>query len=101
MNSGAYELVRRSVEEHALSDDERLLERLRITQDKELPPMRFLFRIFGKPCFPRGELVADMLQCLDTDARNSRSLDLVAVICLRHRLYFLAYCIWISCIYMK
>ena len=58
MNSGAYELVRRSVEEHALSDDERLLERLRITQDKELPPMRFLFRIFGKPCFPRGELVA-------------------------------------------
>lgn len=38
-----------------------LLERLelrRITPDKELPPMTFLFRLFGKPCFPRGELVA-------------------------------------------
>lgn len=34
------------------------LERRRITPDKELPPMRFLFRLFGKPCFPRGELVA-------------------------------------------
>lgn len=58
MNSEALDLVRRSVAEHALSDDERLLEHLRITQDKELPPMRFLFRIFGRPCFPRGELVA-------------------------------------------
>ena len=35
------------------------LERLRrITPDRELPPMRFLFRLFGRPCFPRGELVA-------------------------------------------
>ena len=41
-----------------MTDDERLLEALRITRDKELPPMHFLFRIFGKPCFPRGELVA-------------------------------------------
>lgn len=38
-----------------------LLERLesrRITPDKEIPPMQFLFQMFGKPCFPRGELVA-------------------------------------------
>ena len=41
-----------------MTDDERQLESLRITRDKELPPMHFLFRIFGKPCFPRGELVA-------------------------------------------
>ena len=41
-----------------MTDDERLMEALRITRDKELPPMHFLFRIFGKPCFPRGELVA-------------------------------------------
>ena len=41
-----------------MTEDERLLEQLRITKDKELPEMDFLFRIFGKPCFPRGELVA-------------------------------------------
>ena len=38
-----------------------LLERLeqrRITPDKEIPPMQFLFQMFCKPCFPRGELVA-------------------------------------------
>ena len=29
-----------------------------ITTDTPLPPMRFLFRIFSRPCFPRGELVA-------------------------------------------
>ena len=34
------------------------LERMRITPDKALQPMDFLFRLFGKPCFPRGELVA-------------------------------------------
>lgn len=58
MNEKVFELVRQSVTDHAMTDDDRLLERLRITCDKELPPMRFLFRIFGKPCFPRGELVA-------------------------------------------
>lgn len=38
-----------------------LLERLeqrRITPDKEIPPMQFLFQMFCRPCFPRGELVA-------------------------------------------
>lgn len=34
------------------------LEQRRITPDTELPPMEFLFQLFGKPCFPRGELVA-------------------------------------------
>ena len=35
-----------------------LLEKLRITPEKQLEPMEFLFRLFGKPCFPRRELVA-------------------------------------------
>lgn len=34
------------------------LENRRITPDKEIPPMQFLFQMFCKPCFPRGELVA-------------------------------------------
>ena len=34
------------------------LEKLRITPDKQLPQMDFLFQLFGKPCFPRRELVA-------------------------------------------
>lgn len=34
------------------------LELRRITPNKEIPPMQFLFQMFGKPCFPRGELVA-------------------------------------------
>ncbi|MBO6144948.1 MAG: AAA family ATPase [Prevotella sp.] len=42
----------------ALSPQQLLLEQLRITTDKQLKPMDFLFRLFGKPCFPRGELVA-------------------------------------------
>ena len=34
------------------------LDQYRITPDKQLPKMDFLFRLFGKPCFPRRELVA-------------------------------------------
>ncbi|MGN0874721.1 MAG: AAA family ATPase [Akkermansia sp.] len=34
------------------------LDNLRITPDREIPPMQFLFELFCKPCFPRGELVA-------------------------------------------
>ena len=34
------------------------LEQLRVTPDKQLPPMDFLFQLFGRPCFPRRELVA-------------------------------------------
>ena len=58
MSEQAFNLLRRSVVNHSMSDDEKMLEQLRITRDKELPLMQFLFRIFGKPCFPRGELVA-------------------------------------------
>lgn len=42
-------------------ETEKMLERLegrRITPERELPRMEFLFRLFHKPCFPRGELVA-------------------------------------------
>ena len=35
-----------------------LLEEMRITPEKKLPKMDFLFRLFGMPCFPRRELVA-------------------------------------------
>jgi len=42
----------------ALPPEALRLESLRITVDKKLEPMEFLFRLFGKPCFPRGELVA-------------------------------------------
>ena len=45
-------------EETTLSPQMLLLEQLRITPEKELPKMEFLFRLFGKPCFPRRELVA-------------------------------------------
>jgi KaiC/GvpD/RAD55 family RecA-like ATPase len=41
----------------ASPDVVRLLQR-RITPDMQLPPMEFLFNIFGTPCLPRGELVA-------------------------------------------
>lgn len=34
------------------------LETHRITPQKELPQIEFLFRLFHKQCFPRGELVA-------------------------------------------
>ena len=39
-------------------DEQRLreLEAFRITPLKELPPVEFLFRLHGRPCFARGEL---------------------------------------------
>jgi len=47
-------------QQRALELKQRLsqLETHRITPDKELEKMEFLFRLFHKPCFPRGELVA-------------------------------------------
>ena len=45
-------------EETALSPQMLLLEQLRITPEKELPKMEFLFQLHDKPCFPRRELVA-------------------------------------------
>lgn len=50
----------REAQQRALEEEQMLsrLEAHRITPDKELPKMEFLFRLFHKPCFPRGELVA-------------------------------------------
>ena len=45
-------------EETTLSPKMLLLEKMRITPEKQLEPMEFLFRLFGRPCFPRRELVA-------------------------------------------
>ena len=41
------------------ADEQRLrqLEQRRITPDRQLPTVEFLFRLHGKPCFARGELV--------------------------------------------
>lgn len=44
--------------QHSMPHDKRRLERLSIRRDTKLPPSNFLFRIFGKPHFPRGNLVA-------------------------------------------
>ena len=41
-----------------VTPEQNTLEQLRITPEKELKPMEFLFRLFGRPCFPRRELVA-------------------------------------------
>ena len=41
-----------------VTPEQNTLEQLRITPEKLLKPMDFLFRLFGMPCFPRGELVA-------------------------------------------
>ena len=50
----------REAQQRALEEEQMLsrLEARRITPDKELPKMEFLFQLFHKPCFPRGELVA-------------------------------------------
>ena len=71
MNESALNLVRQSVKEHSMTDDEKQLEQLRITKDKQLPEMDFLFRIFGKPCFPRGELVATIPSRVNSPLRTS------------------------------
>lgn len=58
MSEQAFQLVQRSLAGKAAINEDGFLESLRITCDKQLPPMEFLFRINGNPCFPRGELVA-------------------------------------------
>lgn len=52
-----FSLIRQSIVNQISTDDERLLELYRITTDKNLPPMDFLFRVNGKQCFPRRELI--------------------------------------------
>ena len=69
MNQDNFKLLGQAVKQAAMTPQEllraaetemmlRRLEDRRITPDKELPRMDFLFRLFHKPCFPRGELVA-------------------------------------------
>lgn len=41
-----------------LSPELLMLNKNRITSQRVLPPMEFLFTLFGEPCFPRRELVA-------------------------------------------
>lgn len=44
-------------------EDQQMMERLNRLEDRRIAPqtrlllMEFLFRLFGKPCFPRGEPV--------------------------------------------
>jgi len=57
MSNEAFNLVQQSIAKRTVTDDDILLEEQRITCDKELPPIEFLFRVSGKPCFPRGEVV--------------------------------------------
>lgn len=62
MNNDPLSLITEALS-HAGEDAQELallerLEQRRITPDKEIPPMQFLFQMFCKPCFPRGELVA-------------------------------------------
>jgi len=45
-------------EPSALAPELLELEKSRITSTRVLPPMEFLFSLFGEPCFPRRELVA-------------------------------------------
>jgi hypothetical protein len=62
MNKEAAKLIFLEMSHAGLTADmEKMLNRLesrRITPEKELPKMEFLFTLFQKPCFPRGELVA-------------------------------------------
>jgi KaiC/GvpD/RAD55 family RecA-like ATPase len=60
-NEGAKQLegeLQSANKTQSLSPMALLLNQLRITVDKQLPKMDFLFQLFGKPCFPRRELVA-------------------------------------------
>ncbi len=52
------DLVREVLNEAAMTEEEKLLRSYRITPETKLPPMQPLFKMFGTPCFYRGELVA-------------------------------------------
>lgn len=52
-----HEALSHAGEDQQLVNRLSLLEERRITPGRVLPPMEFLFRLFGTPCFPRGELV--------------------------------------------
>ena len=52
-----HEALSHAGEDQQLVNRLSLLEERRITPGRVLPSMEFLFRLFGTPCFPRGELV--------------------------------------------
>lgn len=52
------DIVREVLSEAAMTEEEKLLRSYRITPETKLPPMQPLFKMFGTPCFYRGELVA-------------------------------------------
>ena len=54
IEAALFEAKRRSL----MTPDATLLLKHRITAEMQLPPVEFLFKMFGVPCFPRGELVA-------------------------------------------
>ena len=58
INQDNLNLIRQSAAVNTATGDDELLESYRITSDKQLKPIEFVYRVFGKPCFPRGELVA-------------------------------------------
>ena len=66
MNQENYERLQQVVTEATQTPQERqqaleteqmlaLLQQRRITPSTELPQMDFLFKLFHKPCFPRGD----------------------------------------------
>lgn len=84
MNGEAVSLVLRELSRAGVSaETEQMLERLegrRVTAERELPRMEFLFRLFHKPCFPRGELVA-----LSGKAKSGKTFvsSILMTLCLR------------------
>ena len=56
INSNNFDLVRQSVVTQSTTDYDKLFDQLRITSSKDIPPIDFLIRKDGKPCFPRGEI---------------------------------------------
>ena len=58
VNQERFELIKETLSEATMTDEERLLMSYRITSETILPPMQPLLEMFDTPCFYRGELVA-------------------------------------------
>ena len=56
INHDSFSLIRQSVVGNTMTDDDKQLEKVRITSNKDIPPIDFLIRKDGIPCFPRGEI---------------------------------------------
>ena len=91
MNEQAFQILSDAVtqaaqtpqEQQKAREEQQMLDRLeerRITATRELPAMDFLFRLFHKPCFPRGELVA-----LSGKAKSGKTFvsSILMALCLR------------------